>query len=101
MYGNKIEELKSKNQRVAAWGAGARAVTFFNLFDCTALVPFIVDINSRRHEKFLPGSGQKIISPDKLLDFSPDLVIITNPTYADEIKLQVAGLGLNPKFWVL
>jgi len=97
----KIVEIIEKETRTIAWGAGARAVTFFNLFDVKEQISQIVDINKKRHGKYLPGSGQKIISPDEVVAINPELIIITNPTYAVEIKEHVHRLGIQPEFWVL
>jgi methyltransferase family protein/C-methyltransferase-like protein len=97
----RIEDIKKNKTKTIAWGAGARAVTFFNLFDIKKEVPYIIDINDKRHDKYLPGSGQKIVGPKFILDFNPNLVIITNPTYAKEIKADIFKLGLNPDFWIL
>ncbi len=97
----KIQQIKEKKIKCIAWGAGARAVSFFNIFDLSKEVNYIVDINSNRHGKYLPGTGQCIVAPEFITSFQPDLVIITNPTYAGEIKKHIYELGLNPRFWVL
>ncbi len=47
---------------------------------------------------FLPRTGYKVEPPERLLEYRPDIVLITNPTYAEEIKAQTRALGLNPKF---
>ncbi|MDH3649173.1 MAG: class I SAM-dependent methyltransferase [Saprospiraceae bacterium] len=100
-FEHKIKRLRQAGGRIIAWGAGARAVTFFNLFDLIDLVPNIVDINVQRQGKFLPGSGQEIVNPEFILSYDPETVIITNPTYEIEIKQQVQNLGLSPDFWIL
>lgn len=97
----RIEKIQSQHIKTIAWGAGARAVTFFNLFNVKTEVPFIIDINSKRHDKYLPGSGQQIVAPEFIQNYQPDLVIITNPTYEEEIKTHVFNLGIQPDFWVL
>jgi 2-polyprenyl-3-methyl-5-hydroxy-6-metoxy-1,4-benzoquinol methylase len=97
----KIEAYQSRELKVIAWGSGARAVMFFNLFSLKKMVPFIIDINKNRQNKFLPGSGQKIVSPETIVDYNPDLVIITNPTYAEEIQKQISNYGLDPEIWIL
>ena len=97
----KIEEIKKSNTRCIAWAAGARAVTFFNLFDLKEMIPFVVDINVKRHGKYIPGSGQQIVNPEFIIDYQAKLIVITNPTYAEEIKEQVWAMGLNPEFWIL
>jgi len=96
-----IERIRNENLKTIAWGAGARAVVFFNIFDVKEEVSHIVDINTKRQGKFLPGSGQLIVAPAFTQTHQPDLIIITNPTYADEIKAQVHELGLDPEFWIL
>ena len=96
-----ILEIQQKGIKTIAWGAGARAVTFFNLFELLTEVPFIIDINSNRHGKYLPGGGQEIVSPKFMKDYLPDLVIITNPTYAEEIKAHISEMDLTPNYWVL
>lgn len=98
---DKIIKLKNSDKRVIAWGAGARSVSFFNIFDLTEKVPNIIDINEKRHGKFLPGTGQSIVNPDFIKTFQPDLVIITNPTYSKEIQEHVLSYDINPEFWVL
>ncbi|MBK8505594.1 MAG: methyltransferase domain-containing protein [Saprospiraceae bacterium] len=100
-YQIKIEAYQSQKLKIIAWGSGARAVTFFNLFDLKEMVPFIVDINKNRQNKFLPGSGQEIVAPDFISAYKPDLVIITNPTYADEIQEQIGSYLLTPEIWIL
>ncbi|MDW3651841.1 MAG: methyltransferase domain-containing protein [Bacteroidia bacterium] len=97
----RLHQLQLEHKKVLAWGAGTRAVTFFNVFDANDLIPFIVDINARRHGKYLPGSGQKVVAPEFVLTYKPDLVLISNPTYADEIISQVRSLGQHPEFWIL
>ena len=57
----KINTIRSEKKRIIAWGAGARGVSFFNLFNLSEEVPYIVDINIKRQNKYLPGSGQKWI----------------------------------------
>lgn len=97
----RLLEIQRNKTKTIAWGAGARAVTFFNLFDAIEDIPYIVDINKGRHGKYLPGSGQKIVRPEFVPEYQPELVLITNPTYEDEIKNQIYKLGNKPEFWVL
>ncbi len=98
---SRIEQVQNENIKTIAWGAGARAVTFFNLFDIKNEVPYIIDINTNRHGKFLPGSGQQIVAPEFIHSYQPDLVIITNPTYAEEIMEHARRLRVKGEFWVL
>lgn len=100
-YKLQIEQIRKNYSKIAAWGAGARGVSFFNLYKLNDLVTYVVDINEKRQGKFIPGSGQEIVSPEYLKTYQPDLIIITNPSYAEEIKAQARALGAQSDFWVL
>lgn len=91
----------AQGKKVVAWGAGARAVTYFNLLETNGSIPYIVDINVNRHGKFLPGSGTKIIAPEFLQKYRPEVVLITNPTYSKEITAHIRTMGINPKIITL
>jgi hypothetical protein len=98
---DRLNDVRKSGLRVVAWGAGARAITFLNTYDTRELIPFVVDINPRRQGLYLPGSGQRVVPPEFLREFNPDVVIISNPTYEQEIKGQASVLGVNPQFLVL
>lgn len=97
----KLVQIESEGKKLAMWGAGARGVTFLNMFQANGQIVSVVDINPRRHGKYMPGSGHLVSSPESLIDLQPDLILINNPTYADEIKSQARHLGLQADFWVL
>ncbi|RMG27018.1 MAG: methyltransferase domain-containing protein [Bacteroidetes bacterium] len=89
------------HQKTVLWGAGARGVTFLNVFDLKEQVAFAVDINPKRQGEHLAGSGHKVEAPEYLQHYQPELIIISNPTYAHEIQQQARGLGLDAEFMVL
>jgi hypothetical protein len=84
--------------RVVAWGAGARAVTFFGGFDCRGLIDVVIDINPIRQGKYLPVSALRVEPPSFIRTFKPDVILITNPTYKSEIQAHVARLGVRCAF---
>ena len=98
LWGRRVRALKDSQARVVAWGAGQRAVNFLNHFDLQHEVAFVVDINPQRQGMFLPRSGYKVESPEHLAEYRPDIVLITNPTYAAEIRAQTHAMGLHPEF---
>ena len=97
----KINELDKKGIKAVMWGAGARGLTFLNMFKLKDTVQSVVDINPLRQGKFMPGTGHQVISPEQLKEIEPELIIINNPTYEKEIKQHVYELGLTCDFWVL
>ncbi len=94
-----LERLAAANKRVVVWGAGSKGVMFLNLLPPQArLIDFVVDINPRKQGKFVAGAGQQIVSPDFLRDYRPDVIILMNRNYQDEIQEMAAALGLSPEF---
>ena len=49
------------------------------------------------HAEFVAGSGQEIQTPEFLVEYRPDMVIVMNPLYKDEIAHKLAGMGLTPE----
>jgi hypothetical protein len=45
----------------------------------------------------MSGTGQEIVSPDFLKEYQPDVVIVMNAIYCDEIGQDLKKLGLSPK----
>jgi SAM-dependent methyltransferase len=90
-----------RGRRVAAWGAGGRAIAFFTLFAGVADVPWVVDINPKRQGLYLPQTAQRVVPPEFLREFRPDAVLVTNPTFAGEIRESIHGLGLSPEILTL
>jgi hypothetical protein len=43
----------------------------------------------------LAGTGQKIVSPDDLRTEKPEIVVLMNPIYRDEIAKQLEGMGVQ------
>ncbi|RDD62268.1 class I SAM-dependent methyltransferase [Ferruginivarius sediminum] len=82
---------------VVAWGAGSKGVTFLNLVDRGIdAVQCIVDVNPKKDGKFVAGAGKRIVAPDALKAVSPDIVLLMNPLYLEEVRRQLSDLGLAP-----
>ena len=94
-----LQRLNAQGRRVVAWGAGAKATTFLNIVDpAGSVISHVVDINPRKTGRFVPGTGQRIIEPNELRELRPDIVILMNELYREEITSQSAGLGIYPEF---
>jgi hypothetical protein len=92
-----LVKLLNRGLKVVIWGAGARGVTFLNLFGDTRL-EYAVDINPRKQGMFVPGTGQLIVKPEFLQSYNPEVIVIANPAYKKEIKKIVNTLKINPEF---
>jgi SAM-dependent methyltransferase len=100
-WSRRLKSLTARYSRIALWGAGARAISFLTLFSTFESLRAVVDINPARQGKFLPKSGLEVLAPETLLQLRPELILISNPTYAAEIQMQARQLGLTCDFMAL
>ncbi|MDJ0618534.1 MAG: methyltransferase domain-containing protein [Calothrix sp. MO_192.B10] len=94
----KLEYITSQDQRTVVWGAGSKGVTFLNLLKNRNQIEFIVDLNPRKQGMYVAGTGQRIVAPDFLRDYQPELILIMNPVYEEEIRQMTADMGLSAEF---
>jgi len=94
-----LSRLKKQECKVVLWGAGSKGVTFLNALDISyKQVEYIVDLNPRKHGKFVAGTGQQVIAPNFLEEYQPHTVIIMNPIYRKEIQHTIQEFALAPEF---
>ena len=74
--------------RVAIWGAGSKGVAFLTTLGVRSEVAFAVDINPHKHGFFMPGTGHEVVGPERLREAPPDVVVVMNPIYVEEIRRQ-------------
>ena len=96
-----VDAIAANGGRVTLWGASSKAVAFLAALDRDDSISAAVDINPFKQEKYLPGSGVSVISPERLKDIEPSLVIVMNPIYLDEIGRTIEALGLAPTIGAL
>jgi SAM-dependent methyltransferase len=92
----RLRELEGEGRRIVIWGAGAKATTFLNLLR-PASIGYVVDVNSRKHGKYMLGTGQEIVPPDFLSEYLADDIICMNPNYREEIANHVRALGIDAR----
>ena len=98
---DRLDHLRAERKRVVAWGAGAKGVTFLNLVNPSGdVISHVVDLNPRKAGRFVPGSAQEIIPPEALRELCPEVVILMNGIYRQELGSVLAVLGLNPTLLV-
>jgi len=93
-----LEHFEAAGKRAVLWGAGARGASFLNMLKFKGQIQYIVDINPRKHGKYIPGTGQQIVPPEFLKTYRPDVLILTNAIYKREIQKAVRSLGISPEF---
>lgn len=99
-WGRHLEEIKEKGQRAVLWGAGARGDTFLNAIGIHDEIAMVVDLNPRKWGKHMAGTGQAIHSPEDLRALKPDVVVIANEIYKEEIGQSLRNMGINAEILV-
>jgi SAM-dependent methyltransferase len=89
--------VKARRERAVLWGSGSKAVAFLTTLGIGDEVACVTDINPFRHGMFMPGTGHEIVPPAELRNVRPDVVVAMNPIYRDEIRADLAKLGLRPE----
>jgi SAM-dependent methyltransferase len=97
-----LTDKSQPGRRAVIWGAAAKGVTLLNTLGISEeFIEFVVDINPRKHGKYIPGTGQQIISPDFLKIYAPDTIFVMNPNYLTEIQDTVTSMGLEAQLIAL
>jgi hypothetical protein len=98
----------NKRRFIVVWGAGSKGIIFANLVDPHAdIINYLVDINPKKQDKFIGGTGHEIIAPMKLKEVIGNIkhhdgsvmIIVANKNYLEEIKKEVAEF--NPQILTL
>ena len=89
-------------RKVAVWGAGSKGVTFVNAVPAAhEAVACLVDLNPRKQGKFVAGSAHPILAPERLAELRPDVVIIPNALYEQEIGAELSKMGVEAELKTL
>jgi hypothetical protein len=92
-----INKQVNQGSKIVVWGASSKTVAFFSTLHIHEEIRYAVDINPNKHGTFIAGTGQKIVSPDFLREYQPDLVIVMNPIYRNEIREALDAMGVRSR----
>ena len=80
-----LKQFTNKGLNIIGYGAPAKATTLLNYLNLNSdSIKNIIEDNPLKFEKFVPGTGIKIISKEKL-SYVPDVVIVLAWNYYDSI----------------
>lgn len=97
----KLQHYKASNKKVAIWGGGSKCVGFLTHFNDIGVIKHVVDINPHMTGNFIPGIGIQYKEPSFLAELKPDVIIIMNGVYKDEIAQMLSDLGVNSELLCL
>ena len=93
---DRINSMRADGKRLVLWGGGSKAVSFLSTLKIGDQIAAVVDINPYKQGKFIPGTGHAVVGPGELKRLRPDCVILMNRIYENEIRRQLAEMGLAP-----
>lgn len=96
-----LQTWRSQGKTVVVWGSGSKSVGYLTTLGLRDEIAAVVDINPHKHGKFQAGSGHEIVGPDALVDIKPDVVVVMNPIYLNEIRADLSRRGLDPELTAL
>ncbi|MFJ3315512.1 class I SAM-dependent methyltransferase [Herbaspirillum huttiense] len=86
-------EQKRAGKKVLAYGAAAKGNTLLNYSGVHPdLLAMVADAAPSKQDKYMPGSHIPIVSPQRLLDEKPDVVLILPWNIKDEVAQQLAEI---------
>jgi hypothetical protein len=83
--------------KVVVWGGGSKSVGFLTQFADLDAIAHVCDINPHMQGNYIPGIGMRYVGPGFLEAYRPDVVIVMNSVYINEIRNDLAARGLHPE----
>lgn len=91
----RLQKFHVDGKRIVIWGSGSKCVSFLTTLQVKDEIDYVVDINPYRHGKFLPSTGKEIMPPEILKKSKPDVILVMNPIYLNEITEMVNEMGVT------
>jgi SAM-dependent methyltransferase len=92
-----LGKMRREGYRVMVWGGGSKGVTFLNMVGDLARIEHLIDINPWKQGKYVAGTGQKIVPPQFLRQHEPDVIIVMNAIYMEEIRQLLSDMDVSTK----
>jgi SAM-dependent methyltransferase len=95
-----LKDLKKQGKTIAGYAAAAKATTLLSFCEIDKnLLEYVVDLNQFKQGRYMPGNHLPIYSPDKLLEKTPDYLLVLAWNFANEImEQQKAFSNLGGRF---
>lgn len=89
-----LEKSMKNGRRVVLWGGGSKGVAYLTTLNILKEIEYVVDINPNKNGTYMAGTGQKIVSPEFLKQYKPDIILVMNPIYCEEIQETIDKMGI-------
>jgi 2-polyprenyl-3-methyl-5-hydroxy-6-metoxy-1,4-benzoquinol methylase len=96
-----VHERAEAGARVMLWGGGSKAVAFVSFTATAEDLVGAIDINPRKADTYLPGSGLPVRTPEQAASLDPSDIVLLNPIYLEEVERQSAAAGIRASIHTL
>lgn len=97
----RIEGIRQSGRRAVVWGCGSKGVSFLNVLDIgQESIEYVIDADKGKCGRFVPGTGQEVVAAEFLKEYRPEVIIVMNPIYQEEIEQLVKQMSVDSKFLV-
>lgn len=92
-----VDHALSQNKNVVAWGTAGSGSSLLNLNEIDSTrIKYVIDSDERKQRKYIPGTGQLVVSPGFFTSNPPDVVIILSQFHKLDIIDQIKKMyGVN------
>ncbi|TVR19991.1 MAG: methyltransferase domain-containing protein [Nitriliruptor sp.] len=91
----RLTAVRARGGRTVLWGGGSKAVSFLSVPTLSGGVDAVTDINPNKQGRYLAGAGHEVLAPGQLRDLQPELVVLANPIYLDEVAADLTAMGIE------
>lgn len=85
-----LVQLRRAGKRIAAYGAAAKGNTLLNFAGVRPdLLPYVVDLNPAKQDKYLPGSHIPIVAEARLREDQPEYILVLPWNLKTEVSAQL------------
>jgi hypothetical protein len=89
-----INAIKNNKKTIAGYGSPAKATTALNFYNISKEIDFIIDDNSLKQGKFLPGARIPILGKNDI-KIQPDYLLVLAWNFFEDIKKNNKNLFKN------
>ncbi len=92
----RLQEARDRGWRSVIWGGGSKGLSFLTALRDLDTVQYVVDVNPNLQGRYMAGIARRVVAPEFLVEYRPDLVVVMNRIYLEEIGATLHRLGLSP-----
>lgn len=83
------------------WQGAAKTVGLLSAVGSADIVYCAVDLSPARQGRYLPGSGLAVRAPHALRSLQPRHIILMNPVYFNEVRVQLDEMNVKGKLYTM